>query len=103
MTDKKIFLVKEGYWLDESFFDHVNEKQNDIVELSKALEEKIAELEHNQWWSWSEKLSRDIEIPELVKERWEQCWKPYSELTEEQKEEDRFWARKVFQKLKESM
>jgi hypothetical protein len=62
--------------------------------------EKLSELEHSQWWSYSKNISETENISEERLNRWKECWKPYSELTEEQKEQDRIWARKVLELLK---
>jgi len=40
-------------------------------------------------------------ISEERQERWKELWKPYAELTEEEKEQDRVWARKVINLIKE--
>jgi len=75
---------------------------------TSVLTEELAELEHEQWEVWSRSLISqlldDITPFETVKirnrvlakhQRWLKLWKPYSELTEEEKEQDRIWARKV--------
>jgi len=63
--------------------------------------EKLAELEHAQWVRWS----KNLDIKELLSderiERWQKLWIPYSELSEEMKEEDRKWARYVLEIIKE--
>lgn len=51
------------------------------------LIEKLAELEHEQWVQWNKSLPKDLQKPEL--------WLSYENLTEEQKEKDRHFARKV--------
>ena len=33
--------------------------------------------------------------------KWQKNWKPYSELSEEEKDKDRIWADKVLGKLKQ--
>jgi hypothetical protein len=71
----------------------------------EQLLEKLAELEHKQWEHWS-KATIDYIAGEpdgwetrkrvLTKHHeWLEQWKPYEDLTEEQKEKDREWARKV--------
>jgi len=57
------------------------------------LIEKLAELEHEQWVHWNKSLPKDLQKPEL--------WIPYEELTEEQKDKDRYFARKVILMLAE--
>ena len=75
----------------------INRKQ-----LSEGLLEKLAELEHEQWIKWSQSIASEIQtlfdmehFSGSLPARWKKCWVPYSELTEEQKEHDRKWARKV--------
>ena len=74
----------------------------------KVLEE-LAELEHEQWMKWSKTiidnfLKDSLSGTDACKVRdnvlkkhqsWLKYWKPYWELSEEVKEEDRIWARKV--------
>lgn len=73
----------------------------------KELIEKLAELEHEQWMIWSqhivdrEKVSKEkLGISKERLDRWKNYWKSYSELSEEVKELDRYWARKVLKVLK---
>jgi len=63
------------------------------------LREKLAELEHEQWMAWSKAVANEVSFARL--ERWRKMWCPYSELTEEQKDQDRKWADKVLQAIKE--
>ena len=76
------------------------------------LLENLAKIEHEQWVEWSKELSKKIlysfnlpsEIPKEIREKlqnWSNLWIPYSELTEEMKEIDRKYARKVIKSLKE--
>lgn len=62
---------------------------------NKELREKLAELEHEQWIAWSKSIAEDCAIGSERRERWEKLWRPYSELTEEEKDQDRKWADKV--------
>ena len=57
--------------------------------------EKLAALEHEQWVQWSRAVAHEV-LPER-RARWERYWVPYDELSEEVKEQDRVWARKVLQ------
>ena len=62
------------------------------------LIEKLAELEHEQWQKWSKDIAKNENISDDRFNRWaNDCWKPYNELTEEMKEHDRVWARKVLE------
>lgn len=74
-------------------------------EMKSKLEE-LAELEHEQWMKWAKALIPELESLDKEKiqkriKRWkEECFKPYSELTDEMKEFDREWARKVLDIVK---
>ena len=63
------------------------------------LLEKLAAAEHEQWIFWSKVFyQKHKNNPKLKSQfaKWEMLWNtPYDQLTEEQKEEDRIWARKV--------
>ena len=73
---------------------NVNNKEN-------SLREKLAEIEHNQWVSWSKAIAEKENLsPERI-ERWKKLWVPYGELPEEAKELDREWADKAIGVIKE--
>lgn len=59
---------------------------------------RLAELEHEQWMHWSQAVAG--EVPESTRAKWKSMWIPYSELTEELREHDRVWARKVLELLR---
>lgn len=63
--------------------------------------EKLAAIEHKQWTHWMRSVVTSEAISMKRKERWFAGDKPYHELTEEQKEQDRIWARKVLELFKE--
>ncbi len=58
----------------------------------EEIREGLAKLEHDQWVEWSKAVAPEVS-PER-RERWKKLWIPYSELTEEQKDQDRVWADK---------
>ena len=66
--------------------------------MSKLLE-SLAELEHIQWERWVGCLIQSGKISEEVVDGWKASMIPYSELSEEMKDNDREWARKVIQIL----
>jgi len=76
----------------------------------KELLEKLAELEHQQWEFWSKSVCSHLLLdrsPMRMRDRvltkhdsWELLWVPYDRLSEEMKEEDRKFARKVLDILK---
>ena len=58
--------------------------------------EKLSALEHEQWMTWTQNLVRfERLISDDRMKRWKADWIPYSQLSEDVKEEDRVWARKV--------
>ncbi|TPG88139.1 hypothetical protein EEL32_10270 [Brevibacillus laterosporus] len=63
--------------------------------MTKEIIEKLADLEHEQWIKWSKSVAHEV-LPER-RERWQAYWIPYSDLSEEIKEQDRVWARKVLE------
>ncbi len=75
----------------------------DKIVLSKkddneALLEELSELEHEQWMKWAKDIAKKETLSKTRTDRWEnECFKPYSELTEEMKEFDREWAKKVIE------
>jgi len=65
-------------------------------ESKKELLEKLALLEHNQWSEWIEYMNKRAVHGETTWNEW--CRKasmPYRVLTEQEKESDRKFARKV--------
>ena len=80
------------------------------------LREFLADIEHQQWQTWSENLASELRgwranLDEALDsnsviraidgrlERWQKLWKPYKKLTEEQKDKDREWADKILDAL----
>jgi len=71
-----------------------------VEEEKKTLREELAELEHDQWQSWVNYVMRQYSIPRNLMEKWLNNMKPYSELSEEEKDKDREWADKVMEVFK---
>lgn len=70
------------------------------------LLERIAALEHDQWIELTKHILSEIKkhqgllyIGGTKIEEWVELFKPYSELTEEEKEKDRVFARRVISAL----
>lgn len=60
--------------------------------------ERLAELEHEQWQAWATAVWPDV--TDARRARWAAIISaPYSALTDEMKEQDRVWARKVYAAL----
>lgn len=125
-TNEEMFNYRIEYMkheLDElkDFYPENNEKK----ELEHELLEKLASLEHEQWCDWSKAISEDykklLDIIDFLVEnsemkiplrnkiflitqyqrliRWKDLWIPYNELSDELKESDREYAKKVLKKL----
>ena len=58
----------------------------------QELREKIAELEHTQWQSWAKVRNPEHLLLNVS----------YTKLTEEQKDQDRFWADQVLVLVKQA-
>lgn len=66
------------------------------MKISENLREDLANLEHQQWESWTRYIVENTEkLPSELKRKWKPNWIPYEELTEELKDKDRVWSDKV--------
>lgn len=66
------------------------------------LREDIANLEHEQWAHWTKHFLENNTATNRV--RWKyQIKKPYSELSDKEKESDREWADKVIALIKKKL
>lgn len=59
------------------------------------LRESLAGLEHEQWIAWSRDIAATEKITPARLARWSKLWRPYAELTEAEKDQDREWADKA--------
>jgi hypothetical protein len=60
------------------------------------LLEAIAAIEHEQWCAWAYAVMREENLSQDRIDRWNRLLiTPYDQLTEQEKEQDREWARKV--------
>lgn len=95
------------------------DKQIQKYKINNTILEDLTMLEHEQWVGWSKSIAKDLEklirltpIEELTGEdqefiisqldrldRWNELWVPYTELTEEIKEVDRVYAKRVLDRL----
>jgi hypothetical protein len=71
------------------------------VERAKAVE-ALAAVEHEQWIDLASFLTADEDISTARREQWNALMVPYTNLPEEQKEQDRAWARKALAALGEA-
>lgn len=65
----------------------------------EELLERLAAIEHEQWREWSEQIATKERISEERLIRWRGLWVSYWTLSEDSKEQDRVWARKVLHLL----
>ena len=65
-----------------------------------AAIEVLSSIEHDQWIEWAKSIAKSEKLSEDRVKRWEKLYVPYSELSEESKEQDRVYARKVLAALK---
>ena len=72
-----------------------------LIISEEELLEKIAELEHNQWWEWSKNLATKENLSKEKIDSWGDLWTFYKFLPENSKEQDRVYARKVIVLLNE--
>jgi len=75
-------------------------KQMTETKMHKLLKdadllEMLSELEHKQWIEWSKTVAKKEKLSKERLKRWRTCWKPYAKLSEEQKQSDRKYAKKV--------
>ena len=63
------------------------------LDPTEELIEALAEIEHEQWMHWSQAVAGDVS--DATRNKWQRSWVAYAELSEEAKEADRVWARKV--------
>ena len=81
----------------------ISQKQQARAEMKEKilnLREKFAELEHEQWITWSKSVADIEDISENKLNRWRNFWIPYSQLDEYVKEDDRKWADKIINLIK---
>ncbi len=66
--------------------------------------EILAEIEHNQWMEWSKGIVQTEKRLSFARiERWKKLWVPYAELSEEEKEKDRAYARKALSAIQNNL
>ncbi len=67
------------------------------------MQEKVSEYIHEEWMTWAKTMLKHEKLSPARIERWEnECFKPYSELSEEMKDLDRMFATKIVDIVKSS-
>ena len=75
-------------------FPVLDEIVNEWIQEYHEFLEKLAALEHDQWAHWTAYMLNNLTDENI--NRWKRQIKtPYKELSEDEKEKDRVWARKV--------
>lgn len=90
LSEDKVVLIKKSE--KDTYFVEIG----DSAKFGRAdLLEELAAIEHEQWMMWSKNLMQTELLRGERLERWKELQIPYVELTEEQKDQDRIWARKA--------
>lgn len=76
--------------------EYKKKKEKRIEEKSIKLVEKIAPFEHEQWAHWTKYMLDNLTDKNIVRWR-KQIETKYEDLSEEEKESDRVWARKLLE------
>jgi hypothetical protein len=63
------------------------------------LVEALAEIEHEQWMHWSQAVA--VDVADATRVKWQRWRVDYSKLTDDLKEADRVWARRVVTLLRQ--
>ena len=72
-----------------------------INNINEELVESLAEACHDQWQHWSTAIHLSEKLSAKRIRRWKkECWKPYEELSEDMKEFDRLYARRIIKVLR---
>ena len=66
-----------------------------LDEIERELLEQLADLEHQQWIEWAGTIMKQEPISEERRNRWLKLFGSYKDLSENVKEQDRKWARKI--------
>lgn len=66
-----------------------------LADWEEKIIDKLAYLEHEQWIEWSKQIAKTEKISPERLARWRKMWVAYDLLTEEQKEQDKKYARKL--------
>ncbi|MGX1931228.1 hypothetical protein [Flagellimonas sp. 2504JD4-2] len=67
---------------------------------NEELLEQLAELEHQQWMEWAKTLIQKENLSKETFTRWQSFFVPYEKLSEDVKELDRNYAKKVIALVK---
>lgn len=73
--------------------------KNPPINPTNELVEALAEIEHAQWLHWSQAVA--VDVTAATRDKWQRSWVDYAELTDDLKEADRVWARKVLTLLRQ--
>jgi len=69
-----------------------------VPSATDNLVEALARIEHQQWMHWSQAMA--AQVPPTTLKKWKKSWIDYNKLTDDLKDADRVWARKVMTLLR---
>jgi len=84
----KMDMSNFNIWLESLQEQESKNDEEDLIE-------ELASLEHDQWISWAKDIIKNEDISPELAARWKKLFVPYDELSEEEKDKDRKWAKKV--------
>lgn len=103
MNEKGVFMTPHGHpnphTLKSFISTLISRTKEQAYKEIKEKKEALAELEHEQWMEWARYIAGAEPISPERLERWNKLFVPYSQLTEEQKDQDRKWADKIINLL----
>lgn len=71
-------------------------------EHKRLVLETLSRLEHEQWVTWSKSITKTEKLSKDRLYRWKKLWISYAKLSEEDKEHDRKWAKKVIKIIEDT-
>lgn len=90
-----------GMWTNgptpEDMLREADRKREQCSRCANFKLEALAALEHEQWMTWAKRIMESEPISQERKDRWAKFMIPYNQLTEDAKNQDRQWARKVLE------
>ena len=90
--------IKEelGWMYREGFYAVLKMENIEKNTNRKELLEALARHSHSEWMEWSKAIAENECLSPARLKRWQgDLWKPYDQLSEDQKEQDRIRAREI--------
>ena len=96
------FVITKACWETMKRRERRDEEKEEKEKRETLLIEYLASLEHDLWCEWSKEIVKTEHISHTRSKCWESFWIPYGLLSEEIKEHDRKWARKVLKTVRDN-